>query len=148
VHSGSETRFVANPSITDILFVLVSFKLRVLSPLLLAQIVVCESSLAKSTTDFAFASSHTLGKLSVLFRGNVGEGFPSDPSKLQCTSCELVNHELVREPISCTCSRSFICSSCCCCCRSCSFCCCYRSSCSFPSWAHVQSHQEDAAIAA
>jgi hypothetical protein len=46
-----------------------------------------------------------------------------------------VNHELVQEPISCTCSRSFMCSSCCCCCWSCSFCCafcwCYGSSCSF-----------------
>ncbi len=97
MHSGSETGFVANPSITDLLFVLVSFKLRVLSPLLLAQIVVCESSLTKSTTDFAFASSHTLGKLSVLYTGNVGEGFPTDPSKLQCTSFEFVNYELVRE---------------------------------------------------
>jgi hypothetical protein len=82
VHSGSETGFVANPSITDILFVLVSFKhngyplrplllqaLRVLSSLLLGQLVVCKSFLVKYTTDFAFASSHTFGKLSVFFTG-------------------------------------------------------------------------------
>jgi hypothetical protein len=53
------------------------------------------------------ASSHTLGKLFPLFKGNVGEGFPINLNKLQCMSCEFVNYDLVLEPISCTCNKNF-----------------------------------------